>query len=58
MALEFACKNVGLLDCKCVVQAPSKDELLRIVADHARAVHGVELNGTLVDFALTTVKEK
>ncbi len=54
--LSFACADVGLLDCDCKVSAATKDELLAIVADHALKVHGVALNGTLVDYALTTVK--
>lgn len=53
--LSFACANVGVLDCKCNVSAPTKEELLAIVADHARKAHGVELNGTLINYALTTV---
>ena len=53
--LSFACADVGLLDCGCKVSAATKEELLAIVADHAKKVHGVELNGTLIDFALTTV---
>lgn len=53
--LSFACANVGVLDCKCKVSAPTKEELLAIVADHAKKVHGVELNGTLINYALTTV---
>lgn len=53
--LHFACANVGLLDCKTAVSAATKEELLAIVADHAKKVHGVDLNGTLIDYALTTV---
>ena len=53
--LSFACANVGVLDCNCKVSAASKEELLAIVADHAIKVHGVELNGTLINYALTTV---
>ena len=53
--LNFACVRVGVLDCKCSVSAPTKEELLAIVADHALKVHGVELNGTLINYALTTV---
>ncbi len=33
--LSFACADVGVLDCKCRVDAPSKAELLAKVADHA-----------------------
>ncbi len=53
--LSFACANVGLLDCKANVSAGSKAELLAIVAEHAKSVHGVDLNDTLIDYALTTV---
>lgn len=57
MALEFACRRVGVTDCKAVTTADSKDELLAKVAEHAKHVHGVELNGTLIEYALTTVRE-
>lgn len=57
MALEFACKRVGVTDCKHVASAESKEELVEQVAAHAREVHGVELNDTLLDYALTTVRE-
>ncbi len=57
MALEFACQRVGVTDCKHSVSADGKQELLAKVAEHARTVHGVELNETLVDYALSTVKE-
>ena len=56
MALEFACARVGLLDCKASVSAETKEELLAIVAEHARVAHGVTLNDTLVDYAVTTVR--
>ena len=55
MALEFACARVGVTDCGCVVTAETAEELLAIVAGHAREVHKVELNDTLIDYALTTV---
>jgi len=57
MALEFACHRVGVTDCKHVATAGSKEELVEQVAKHAKEVHGVELNDTLVDYALTTVRE-
>ena len=57
MALEFACARVGLLDCKASVSAATKEELLAIVAEHALKVHGVALNDTLVDYALTVVRQ-
>lgn len=57
MALEFACKRVGVTDCKHSTTAETNEELLAAVAEHARTVHGVELNETLIDYALTTVKE-
>jgi len=58
MALEFRCAHVGVTDCKASTTAESKDELLAKVATHAREVHGVELNDTLINYALTTVTEK
>ena len=33
------------------------EELLEQVTKHAKEVHGVELNDTLVDYALTTVRD-
>lgn len=57
MALEFACKSVGVTDCNAVTTADTKGELLAKVAEHAEHAHGVELNGTLIDYALTTVRE-
>ena len=42
MALEFACKRVGVTDCNHVATAESKDELLSKVAEHAQTV-GVRL---------------
>ncbi len=57
MALEFACSRVGVTDCKTVARADSAEELLAAVAAHARGAHGVELNDTLIDYALTTVTE-
>ena len=56
MALEFACARVGVVDCSLVARADTKDELLTVVAEHARKVHHVELNETLIDYALTTVR--
>ncbi len=57
MALEFACQRVGVTDCNHTATAESKDELLASVAKHAKDAHGVELNDTLIDYALTTVRE-
>lgn len=57
MALEFACSRVGVTDCRTIARAETAEELLAAVAAHARAAHGVELNDTLIDYALTTVSE-
>ena len=57
MALEFACSRVGVTDCGKVAVADTAEELLAAVAQHARDAHKVELNGTLIDYALTTVRE-
>ncbi len=55
MALELRCQDVGVA-CKNVATAESADELVAAVAAHAKAKHGVELNQTLVDYAVTKVR--
>ncbi len=55
MTLEFRCEDVGVA-CKSVAKAETKDELVAAVAKHALEAHGVELNETLVDFAVTKVR--
>jgi predicted small metal-binding protein len=57
MALQFQCKNVGVTDCKHTASADTADELLEKVAEHAETEHGVTLNSTLVNYALSTVEE-
>ena len=58
MSLEFRCSSVGVTDCKAATHAETEEELLELVAAHAREVHGVELNQTLMNYALSTVEEK
>lgn len=55
MTLEFRCADVGVA-CKNVAKAQTADELVAAVAAHARVKHGVELNATLVDYAITKVR--
>ena len=55
MTVEFRCRDVGLA-CAHVERAQTADELVSAVGEHARAQHGVELNSTLVDYALTRVR--
>jgi predicted small metal-binding protein len=55
MTLEFRCQDVGVA-CKNVAKAETADELVAKVAEHAKAKHGVELNRTLVDYAVTKVR--
>jgi len=55
VTVEFACADVGVA-CKNVAKAETEDELVAAVATHAKAKHGVELNATLVDYALTKVR--
>ena len=54
-SLEFHCADVGVA-CRNVAKAGSEEELVAAVAEHARKVHGVELNETLVDYARTKVR--
>ncbi len=55
MAVEFRCRDVGVA-CKNVARAETADELVAAVAAHARSKHGVELNRTLIDYAVTKVR--
>lgn len=58
MSLEFRCRDVGVV-CKEKVTAETSEELLTKIAEHADNAHGVpKLTETLVDYALTVVKEK
>lgn len=56
MALQFRCEDVGV-NCRAVTRADTKEDLVSKVAAHAKAAHGVELNQTLVDYAVTKVTE-
>lgn len=56
MTLEFHCADVGV-ECRNVAKADTKDELVAKVAEHARKAHGVELTDTLVDYAVTKVRD-
>jgi predicted small metal-binding protein len=40
-----------------VTKANTKEELLPKVAEHVRKVHGVELNDTLTDYAVSQVRQ-
>ncbi len=55
MAVEFRCRDVGVA-CRNVARAETAEELIAAVADHARSKHGVELNQTLIDYAVTKVR--
>ena len=55
MAVEFRCADVGVV-CKNVAKAPDAETLVAAVAAHAKQVHGVELNQTLIDYAVTKVR--
>ncbi len=55
MSLEFRCRDVGVA-CQKVTRAESSDELVAAVAAHAKEKHGVELNSTLIDYAVTKVR--
>lgn len=55
MTVEFRCADVGVA-CKNVAKAETADELVAAVAKHAKDKHGVVLNQTLVDYAVTKVR--
>lgn len=55
MTLELRCQDVGLA-CTHVERAETPDELVAAVGKHAEAQHGVELNRTLADYAVTRAR--
>ncbi len=55
MTVEFRCADVGVA-CRNVARAETADELVAAVTAHAKAEHGVELNQTLIDYAVTKVR--
>ncbi len=55
MAVEFRCADVGVA-CRAKTTASTADELVAKVAAHAQKVHGVELNQTLIAYAVTKVR--
>lgn len=55
MAVEFRCADVGVA-CNNVARADTADELVAAVAAHAKDKHDVELNQTLIAYAVTKVR--
>lgn len=55
MTLEFRCEDVGVA-CSNVARAETADELVAAVGKHASSAHGVELNQTLIDYAVTKAR--
>ncbi len=55
MNVEFACADVGVA-CKQVTRAETAGELVAAVVAHAKEKHGVVLNATLIDYAVTKVR--
>ncbi len=55
VGVEFHCQDVGVA-CKKVTRAANAELLVAAVAKHARDRHHVELNGTLIDYAVTKVR--
>jgi predicted small metal-binding protein len=55
VALEFRCQDVGVA-CSNVAKADTADELVAKVGEHAKNKHGVELNQTLIDYAVTKAR--
>ncbi len=55
MTVEFHCADVGVA-CGKVTRAENADDLVAAVAAHAQSKHGVELNETLIAYAVTKVR--
>jgi predicted small metal-binding protein len=41
MKAKFACKDIGLA-CEFVAEAPSREELMPKISEHAKAAHAME----------------
>lgn len=58
MSLEFRCAEVGVV-CRGKVTAETAEDLIQKVAAHAADAHDVpELSQTLIDYAVTTVRDR
>jgi len=55
VSVEFRCRDVGVA-CANVAKADTAEELVAAVAAHAKDKHKVELNQTLIDYAVTKVR--
>lgn len=56
MAKLLRCRDVGF-DCDAEVRADDEEELLRMVAEHAREVHGLEeVDDAVEDKVLAAVR--
>ena len=51
------CRDVGF-DCDGVVRAESEEELLRQVAEHAQAVHDVEVTPELAEQVKSLIRDE
>ncbi len=56
MAKLLRCRDVGF-DCDAEVRAETEDDLLRMVAEHAREVHGLEeVDDAVVEKVLASIQ--
>ena len=51
------CSDIGF-DCKAVVKANTDEEILRIAAEHAQAVHGVTVTPDIAEQIRAKIKEE
>jgi predicted small metal-binding protein len=58
MATRIVCREVGF-DCDAVVRAANTDEAMAMVANHVRAVHGIEdVTPDMVDAVIAVIHEE
>ena len=50
------CSDIGF-DCKAVVNAKTEEEVLKIAAEHAQAVHGVKVTPEMAEQIKTLIKD-
>jgi len=57
MAKVIRCRDTGS-DCDYVARAETEEELLKLAADHAQTVHGLEVTEELAEQIRSLVKDE
>ena len=58
MAKVISCKDAGYTDCAAVMRGETEEEVLQKAAEHAKAVHNLEVTPELAQQVRTLIKEE